>query len=122
MAKKKSKTDKPTFEQSLVELETIVGELERGDLGLAEALSRYEAGVKHLKACYELLQRAERQIELVSGVDADGNPVTEPFDAEADDDLTDQSAARSRKRSSRVGATGARPSRADRVNDGGTLF
>ena len=122
MAKKKTKTDDPTFEQSLAELETIVGELERGELGLADALSRYEAGVKHLKACYGLLQRAERRIELISGVDSDGNPVTEPFDAEADDDLTDQSATRSRKRSSRAGATGSRSGRADQVDDGGTLF
>ena len=34
-----------------------------------------------LKQCYELLERAERRIELLCGVDADGNPITEPFEA-----------------------------------------
>ena len=49
----------------------IVGELESGKLGLSDALARYEQGVKHLKACQQLLERAERKIELLSGVDAE---------------------------------------------------
>ena len=73
-----------SFEESLDELEKIVAELESGKLGLSDALARYEQGVKHLKACQQLLERAERKIELLSGVDADGNPITQPFD-EGDD-------------------------------------
>ena len=42
--------------------------------GLNESLERYEEGVKLLRQSYELLQRAERRIELLSGVDAEGNP------------------------------------------------
>ena len=62
------------------ELEKIVAELESGKLGLSDALARYEEGVKHLKGCQQLLEMAERKIELLSGVDADGNPITEPFE------------------------------------------
>ena len=69
-----------TFEQSLKRLEEIVHLLEEGDVGLNEALERYEEGVKLLRQSYELLQRAERRIELLSGVDAEGNPITQPFD------------------------------------------
>jgi exodeoxyribonuclease VII small subunit len=72
-----------SFEQSLAELESIVHQLEDGHLGLAEALARYEQGVKHLKHCYQLLQQAERQIELLTGVAEDGTPSTRPFEAEA---------------------------------------
>jgi len=86
VAKKKSKktdTDGPTFEQALAKLEGIVHDLEEGDLGLNEALAQYEQGVKLLRQSYDLLEGAERRIELLSGVDADGNPITQPFDDSA---------------------------------------
>jgi exodeoxyribonuclease VII small subunit len=76
-------TEQPTFEQSLAELEAIVHDLEEGELGLAESLARYEQGVKHLKHCYQLLQSAERKIELLTGVGDGGAAITEPFAAEA---------------------------------------
>ena len=60
-----------SFEESLGELEKIVAELESGKLGLSDALARYEEGVKHLKGCQQLLEMAERKIELLSGVDAE---------------------------------------------------
>lgn len=83
MAKKnnpESVDDKLNFEDALERLEEIVRTMEEGQLGLNESLERYEEGVKLLRQSYELLQRAERKIELLSGVDADGNPVTQPFD------------------------------------------
>ena len=43
------------------------------ELGLGESLACYEEGVKLLKLCYNLLEQAERKIELLSGVDAEGN-------------------------------------------------
>ena len=76
--------DQPaTFEASLAELEAIVHDLEEGELGLAESLARYEQGVKHLKHCYQLLQLAERKIELLTGASENGSAITEPFAAEA---------------------------------------
>jgi exodeoxyribonuclease VII small subunit len=72
-----------TFEQALQRLDEIVHLLEEGDLGLDDAMNRYEEGVKLLRQSYEMLERAERKIELLSGVDAEGNPVTQPFDDEA---------------------------------------
>lgn len=88
----------PTFEQALDQLEEIVHQLEEGEIGLAEALGDYEKGIGLLKQCYGLLERAERRIELLSGVDAAGNPITEPF---ADDvsTLDEKSQNRSRRRS-----------------------
>lgn len=87
-----------TFEQSLEELEQIVADLEDGQLGLSESLAKYEQGVQRLKQCYESLQKAERKIELLAGVDAEGNPVTQPFDDEATT-LEEKQQTRSRRRS-----------------------
>jgi exodeoxyribonuclease VII small subunit len=107
MAKKKpAESDQPeSFEESLAELEAIVGDLEGGELGLGDALGRYEEGVRHLKQCHAQLERAERKIELLSGFDADGNPVTVPFDDSATADDHD-AASRSKKRSSTPPAAG----------------
>ena len=83
MAKKQSKPDaaeKPGFEQALGELEEIVRQLEQGEIGLGPSLARYEQGVKLLRRCYDYLEKAERRIELLSGVDAEGKPVTTPLD------------------------------------------
>jgi exodeoxyribonuclease VII small subunit len=97
-------TAAPNFEAALKRLEEIVHLLEEGNVGLNESLERYEEGVKLLRQSYDLLERAERRIELLSGVDADGNPVTQPFDASATLDKAadaDESAKRrSRRRSS----------------------
>ena len=88
-----------TFETALKRLGEIVHTLEDGDVGLNEALERYEEGVKLLRQSYELLQRAERRIELLSGVDAEGNPLTKPFDDSATFDAEQPAKRRSRRRS-----------------------
>lgn len=69
----------PSFETALASLEAIVHDLEDGDLGLAEALARYEQGIEHLRHCYDLLEQAERKIELLTGIEADGRAKTVPF-------------------------------------------
>lgn len=81
MAKKKKNDPQEMvgFEEALAELESIVQALEEGQIGLAEAMARYEQGAKILKQCYKLLADAERRIALVSGLDADGNAVLEDF-------------------------------------------
>ena len=122
MAKKKPSSARDecaaTFEESLEELEKIVAELESGQLGLSDALARYEQGVKHLKSCQQLLERAERKIELLSGVDADGNPIVQPFDEQEDASLEEKARDRARRRSKpRSAATASRPP-ADTENDG----
>jgi exodeoxyribonuclease VII small subunit len=68
------------FEQSLTELDQIVRDLEDGQLGLEDALARYEAGVGLLKRCYAQLRQAEQRILQLTGVDAEGQPVTQPFE------------------------------------------
>jgi exodeoxyribonuclease VII small subunit len=94
----------PGFEQALAELEAIVHALEDGRLGLDDSLARYERGIGLLKHCHQLLERAERRIELLCGLDADGNPITAPFDEAVESSLAEKSAARSRRRSAPKGS------------------
>src|SRR5207244_8599980 len=91
----KTPCDEVNFEHSLAALEAIVHDLEEGQLGLAEALGRYEQGVKHLQQCYQLLEAAERKIELLTGVAADGTAKTESFD-ESSEPLTESAGRRKR--------------------------
>ena len=110
MAEKKTSKQEalPGFEASLTQLEGIVHELEDGRVGLEESLARYEEGVKLLRHCHGLLTKAERRIEILSGVDAEGNPITQPMDEESGT-LEEKAAGRSRRRSAksaRDGATG----------------
>jgi exodeoxyribonuclease VII small subunit len=72
-----------TFEQSLAELDQIVRDLEDGQLGLEDALDRYEVGVGLLKRCYGQLRQAEQRILLLTGVDAEGQPITQPLEHSA---------------------------------------
>ncbi len=116
----------PSFEQAQQQLEQIVHQLEDGDIGLAEAMARYERGVGLLRQCYTLLERAERRIEQLAGIDADGNPITEPFDDESTASLDDQGEPRNRRRvvkrkAVRKMAKKAAPRQTD-VDEPGSLF
>ena len=126
MAKKKpTQRDEcaSSFEESLVELEKIVAELEGGKLGLSDALARYEEGVKHLKGCQQLLESAERKIALLSGVDAEGNPITTPFADDEDDSLEGKAAARGvRRTSAGKSAASKAPMRSNDIDEVPRLF
>ncbi|MFK7735320.1 MAG: exodeoxyribonuclease VII small subunit [Pirellulaceae bacterium] len=91
----------PEFEVALLELENIVGRLEVGSGTLGEALTDYEQAIGLIKSCHKQLNHAERRIAILSGIDADGNPITEPLAESDSDDLEEKRASRSRRRSSK---------------------
>ena len=66
-----------TFEASLKELETIVKQLEEGDMPLEESLKLFESGVRLSRECRERLTNAERRIEVLMK-EADGSMTLEP--------------------------------------------
>jgi exodeoxyribonuclease VII small subunit len=113
-----------SFEESLDELEAIVTDLETGKLGLSDALARYEQGVGHLRVCQQLLERAERKIEVLSGLDADGNPISEPFDDREASSLEEKAAARAerRTRGGKPFAGGSAVVNSDDIDDAQRLF
>ena len=101
MAKKKTAAEigeEPSFEEALEELETIVRRLEQGGDALEQALSDYATAIGLLKSCHGRLESAERRVEILSGVDAQGNPVTRSV-TESDISLEEKQQARSGRRS-----------------------
>ena len=62
-AGEKGEGRQPSFDERLARLETIVGELERGDLGLEPAIERYQEGIDLLKQCHTLLAGYRRRVE-----------------------------------------------------------
>ena len=73
-----------SFEDAIRRLGHIVEQLERGDLPLEASLRLFEEGVGLARVSQRRLDRAERRIEELLGVDADGQPVTRPFEAKLD--------------------------------------
>ncbi|HUK55961.1 MAG TPA: exodeoxyribonuclease VII small subunit [Nitrospiria bacterium] len=76
------------FEDALARLETIVGQLEKGDLPLEESLKIFEEGVRLSKNCLKTLEEAERKVEILLK-DKDGRKRPKPFamGTEAREDL-----------------------------------
>ncbi len=103
-AKKKPAEEALDFEEAMEQLQRIVHDLEEGEVGLDESLRQYERGVKLLRRCHDLLEGAQRRIELLGGVDAQGNPVATPFDDSADASLEEKARNRGRRRSQRTGS------------------
>ncbi len=56
-------TEELSFEQAAQKLEQIVAELEAGELPLAEALAKFEEGMKLKEICAQKLTQAEARIE-----------------------------------------------------------
>ena len=75
-----SKKKEPGFEERLEQVETLIGELEEGSLPLAEALNRYEAGVKALDALEKELAEATQRLTVLR-TQADGTEAEEPLEA-----------------------------------------
>lgn len=99
------------FEGSLALLQQIVHALEDGSLGLESSLARFEEGIRLLRTCHQILEQAEQKIEILTGLDAAGNPRLETFDATATFDGSD---ARSTKPGRRRAAANNDSSNLDR--------
>lgn len=69
---------KKSFENSLAKLEKITEELESGDLGLEEALKRFDEGVKLAELCNRKLDEAQKKVNILLNKDGVRDEV--PFD------------------------------------------
>ena len=61
--------DKPieamTFEEAMIALEQVVGQLERGDVPLEQSIALYERGAALKAHCAAKLAEAEAKVELI---------------------------------------------------------
>jgi exodeoxyribonuclease VII small subunit len=53
------------LEKSLADLETLVEELESGDLPLDKAMKKFEQGIKLTRNCQTALKDAEQKVEIL---------------------------------------------------------
>jgi exodeoxyribonuclease VII small subunit len=60
------KLDEMTFEEAFAELESVVNELEHGELTLEESLRLFERGQALAAACSGKLDEAELKIEQIT--------------------------------------------------------
>ncbi len=106
-----------SFEEAFRRLETIVSTLESGRGELEESLAQYEEGIRLLRRCRQILDGAERRVEILKGVDENGAPVLEQADENALRSQTDvagrqtppATAAKSGVRTAAQAETSARP-------------
>lgn len=54
------------FETSLEALESLVGQMERGEMSLEQSLAAYEQGVGLYRRCQQALEQAELRVKLLS--------------------------------------------------------
>lgn len=67
----------PHFETALAELETLIEQMESGDLTLEASLQAFERGIKLTRQCQEALGKAEQKVEIL--VKNSSEATLEPF-------------------------------------------
>ena len=75
MAKKPTKLD---FESTLEELESLVEQMEGGDLTLEQSLEAFERGVKLTREAQKALKEAELRVKTL--IETDAGSLLEDFD------------------------------------------
>jgi exodeoxyribonuclease VII small subunit len=69
----------PSFEASAERLGAIVQQLESGELPLEKSLELFEEGVRVARQAQARLDEAEKRVDELLGVDAEGQARTRPF-------------------------------------------
>ena len=81
---KKTQTPPKNFEDALTELERVLAEIEKGEVGLEESLAKYERGNFLIQYCRGVLNTAEKQIEQLNQA-AEGSQSQPPTAADEDE-------------------------------------
>ncbi|WP_375321963.1 exodeoxyribonuclease VII small subunit [Aliivibrio logei] len=76
------KPENLSFEATIEELDSVVNQLESGDLPLEDALKKFERGIALARAGQEKLTDAEQRVDIL--LHADDNAELTPFDTDND--------------------------------------
>ncbi|MDA8129690.1 MAG: exodeoxyribonuclease VII small subunit [Betaproteobacteria bacterium] len=80
MARSRAAATPKDYESALAELESIVAEMESGQLSLETSLAAYKRGAELLQYCRQQLAAAEQQVKILE------NGALQPFRTEDTDD------------------------------------
>ena len=67
------------FEQALSELETLIEQLESGELSLDQSLKQFKRGVELTRHCQGILDQAQQVVEQL--IDPDDESSATPFES-----------------------------------------
>jgi len=70
--------DLPDFEKSLEELESLVEQLESGDLSLDQSLQQFKRGVELTRHCQAVLEKAQQTVDQL--IDPADESTAVPFE------------------------------------------
>lgn len=68
---------KQSFEDKLEKLETLITQLESGELSLDASLKQFEAGVKLARDCQTALKNAEQKVSVLLSEEGELTPFDE---------------------------------------------
>lgn len=73
-------TELPDFEQALEELESLIEQLESGELNLDQSLQQFKRGVELTRHCQGVLEQAQQVVEQL--IEPDDESSATPFERE----------------------------------------
>lgn len=65
------------FEKILNDLESIVQQLEKGDLSLEDSLKQFEQGIHLARQCQDTLTQAEQKITILTEAQPNSQPTSD---------------------------------------------
>lgn len=74
----RKKAENLSFEESMQELESIVKQMELGELPLEDALQRFERGIQLARHSQQKLKQAEQKVQILMGQNDQAS--LQPFD------------------------------------------
>lgn len=73
------KEENKSFEELMENLESIVRDLEKGDLNLDDSVTKFEEGMRISKECNKILESSEKRISIL--LENNGEITEEDFSA-----------------------------------------
>jgi exodeoxyribonuclease VII small subunit len=75
---KSAKTPLPDLENSLNEINTLITNMEQGNLSLEQSLEKFERGITLIKHCQKVLQEAEQKVQIL--IQNEGQDDLQPYE------------------------------------------
>lgn len=64
-------TEKLSFEQAIQELETLIVQMEQGEISLEQSLAYFERGIGLARHSQQLLSKAEQRVQILTQQNGD---------------------------------------------------
>ena len=77
-AKAVDKGQLPDLETSIAEINTLITQMEQGELSLEQSLERFERGIHLIKHCQKVLQDAESKVQIL--IQNNGQDDLQPYE------------------------------------------